>query len=103
MFKSDTKFDIVIADDGSTHETRELIDSLKPTFPVPITHLWHEDNGFRKSKILNLAIEKDKEWNWTGAEQMSKEDWELIQNCLRHGDIEEACAIFDILNSGETK
>lgn len=56
--QSDTKFDIVIADDGSTHETRELIDSLKPTFPVPITHLWHEDNGFRKSKILNLAIEK---------------------------------------------
>ena len=41
-------FEIVIADDGSKSETKKLIDAL--------THIWHEDDGFQKSKILNKAI-----------------------------------------------
>lgn len=46
--------EIIIADDGSTEATRMLIDSFKQS--LPITHVWHEDNGFRKTKILNEAI-----------------------------------------------
>lgn len=46
--------EIVIADDGSGDETRLLIGSLKPI--LPIKHVWHEDNGFRKTAILNAAI-----------------------------------------------
>ena len=46
--------EIIIADDGSTDETRELINSFRDK--LPITHVWHEDQGFRKSVILNKAI-----------------------------------------------
>lgn len=46
--------EIVIADDGSREETRILIDSFKDR--LPIKHVWHEDDGFQKSRILNSAI-----------------------------------------------
>lgn len=49
-------FDIIIADDGSTNETKELIDKFKQNYPVEITHAWHEDKGYRRQKILNEAI-----------------------------------------------
>jgi len=52
--QTDRDFEIIIADDGSTHNTTQLIDSYKNT--LPITHLWQEDEGFRKTKILNQAI-----------------------------------------------
>lgn len=48
--------EILIADDGSTEETKELIDSYRPLINVPIKHIWHEDQGFRKTLILNEAI-----------------------------------------------
>lgn len=51
-----TDFEIIIADDGSKAETREKIESLQKLVTVPIIHVWHEDNGFQKSKILNKAI-----------------------------------------------
>lgn len=49
--------EIVIADDGSTDTTRQLIDSFRHDFPVPIKHIWQEDAGFRKTIILNKAAE----------------------------------------------
>jgi len=49
-------FEIVIADDGSTAATRELIDSMREKMPFPIRHVWQEDEGFRKCRILNRAI-----------------------------------------------
>lgn len=49
-------FEIVIADDGSGPKTKELLEKLRETTPVPIIHVWHEDNGFQKSQILNKAI-----------------------------------------------
>jgi glycosyltransferase involved in cell wall biosynthesis len=51
-----TDFDIVIADDGSNDETKEKIDTLKNSIKIPIIHVWHPDNGFQKTKILNKAI-----------------------------------------------
>lgn len=48
--------EVIIADDGSGPETKKLIDSFKIDFPIPIQHLWQEDLGFRKSKILNQAF-----------------------------------------------
>ena len=50
--------EIIIADDGSSQETRNVIEKFIPNFPVPLIHVWHEDNGFRKSKILNKSIVK---------------------------------------------
>lgn len=49
-------FEIIIADDGSTQATFNLIKKLKNEVFYPIIHTWHEDNGFQKSKILNKAI-----------------------------------------------
>ncbi|MBR9847460.1 MAG: glycosyltransferase [Algicola sp.] len=52
--------EIIVADDGSTHETKELIESFKSKFNIPLVHVWHEDDGFRKSVILNKAIAQAK-------------------------------------------
>ena len=49
-------FEVLIADDGSTAETRELIARFQTESPLTIQHLWHEDLGFRKGRILNQAI-----------------------------------------------
>lgn len=49
-------FEIVIADDGSGQETRDLIDQFSAETEIPVVHVWHEDNGFQKSQILNKAI-----------------------------------------------
>ncbi|WP_281239282.1 glycosyltransferase family 2 protein [Flavobacterium praedii] len=48
--------EILIADDGSSNETKALIDRFRNEINVPICHVWQEDVGFRKSKILNKAI-----------------------------------------------
>ncbi|WP_298904258.1 glycosyltransferase family 2 protein [uncultured Psychroserpens sp.] len=48
-------FEVVIADDGSTEETRALINDMKTKMSYPIIHVWQEDNGFQKTKILNKA------------------------------------------------
>lgn len=48
--------EILIADDGSGDETRELVSSFREKFPCPLRHVWHEDAGFRKCVIWNKAI-----------------------------------------------
>lgn len=50
------QFEVVIADDGSTNETAALIKKLQSQVVFPINHVWHEDNGFQKTIILNKAI-----------------------------------------------
>lgn len=52
--------EIIVADDGSNQVTKVLIDSFKSKFKIPLVHVWHEDDGFRKSVILNKAIAKAK-------------------------------------------
>ncbi|SFZ93995.1 Glycosyl transferase family 2 [Flaviramulus basaltis] len=49
-------FEMVIADDGSKQPTLDLIDKMKAQVHYPIIHVWHEDNGFQKSQILNKAV-----------------------------------------------
>ena len=48
--------EILIADDGSTLETKLIINDFSSRIKVPIKHFWQEDRGFRKAKILNIAI-----------------------------------------------
>lgn len=48
--------EIIIADDGSTVETKNLIDKYINILPFRIKHIWHEDNGFRLAAIRNLAV-----------------------------------------------
>jgi len=54
--QSDTNFVIYIADDGSSEETSALIKALQTDFPVRIHHIWHEDHGFRKARVHNMAV-----------------------------------------------
>lgn len=49
-------FEVVVADDGSTSETAELIERMRAQAGLTIRHVWHEDEGFRKCEILNRAI-----------------------------------------------
>lgn len=49
-------FEIVIGDDGSTDETREVIERVKSQTGLAIRHIWQEDKGFRKCRILNKCI-----------------------------------------------
>lgn len=49
-------FEIIIADDGSDRETVKELESLATQIEFPLLHLWQEDKGFRKNKILNRAI-----------------------------------------------
>lgn len=51
-------FEIIVADDGSTKKTKEVVAKFQNKFKYPIIHVWHEDDGFRKCKILNQAIIK---------------------------------------------
>lgn len=49
-------FEVIIADDGSGDETRQLIADFRANSMLNITHLWHEDEGYRRQTILNKAI-----------------------------------------------
>ena len=48
--------EIIIADDGSNDKTKSLIEQFNQKSKISIHHIWQEDDGFRKSKILNKAI-----------------------------------------------
>ena len=57
-FQKFKNFELLIADDGSQEETANLIRTLKAKLSFPIQHVWHEDQGFRKTIILNKTIQK---------------------------------------------
>lgn len=48
--------EILIADDGSGDETREEVERIAKRSPVPVRHIWQEDDGFRVAMIRNKAI-----------------------------------------------
>jgi glycosyltransferase involved in cell wall biosynthesis len=48
--------EILVADDGSDETTRALIENWRRDPGVPVHHLWHPDNGFLKTTILNKAV-----------------------------------------------
>lgn len=50
--------EVLIADDGSKSETKELIENFARKSTFKVIHVWHEDKGFRKAIILNKAVAK---------------------------------------------
>ncbi len=50
--------EVIIADDGSTQETRELVEKIGGFSVLPVIHSWQDDKGFRAAKSRNSAISK---------------------------------------------
>lgn len=48
--------EVIIADDGSKEDTKNLIKEYQKKFPCPLKHSWQEDKGFRAAKSRNDAI-----------------------------------------------
>ncbi|MBI1395517.1 MAG: glycosyltransferase [Betaproteobacteria bacterium] len=54
--QSDSGFEVLVADDGSTRETAEVVTRIARRAPWPCRHVWHEDVGFRAAAIRNKAV-----------------------------------------------
>jgi glycosyltransferase involved in cell wall biosynthesis len=50
--------EVIIADDGSTNDTKSLIEKYQTTFPIPLVHVWHKDEGYQLGAIKNRAAAK---------------------------------------------
>ncbi len=49
-------FEVIIAEDDNAAETVSFIDRKQNIFSFPVKHVWQEDKGFRKCRILNQAL-----------------------------------------------
>jgi len=54
--QSETDFEFIVADDGSRQEIVKELEILSKETSFPLIHIWQENKGFRKNKILNNAI-----------------------------------------------
>jgi len=53
-----TPEEVIVADDGSTPETKALVSRFQQDSELNIIHSWQEDKGFRVAKSRNKAIAK---------------------------------------------
>jgi len=58
--QTEQNFEIIIADDGSTIETQQLINNYRALSSVPIVHVYQPDYGFQLSRIRNKAVASSK-------------------------------------------
>ncbi len=49
-------FEVIIAEDDNDKATVEFLDQMSDKYSFPITHVFQEDRGFRKNRILNKAV-----------------------------------------------
>lgn len=54
--QTEKNFEIVVADDGSGPQTRDVIREWMLKIGVSLRHVWQEDRGFRLAEIRNRAI-----------------------------------------------
>jgi len=58
--QNEKNFELIIADDGSEADIINEIKTIQSKHSYSIQHIWQEDKGFRKNKILNKAILESK-------------------------------------------
>jgi glycosyltransferase involved in cell wall biosynthesis len=51
-----TDFELLVADDGSTDDTRQLVAEYTRRATFPLRHVWQEDRGFRPGAARNRAL-----------------------------------------------
>jgi len=52
--------EVLIADDGSTSETRDLVGSWAKDLGCELRHVWQCDRGYRKARIVNEAVRRSR-------------------------------------------
>jgi glycosyltransferase involved in cell wall biosynthesis len=50
-------FEAIVSEDDDAKETIDFLDQIKPKLSFPIIHISQPDDGFRKCKAMNKAIE----------------------------------------------
>ena len=58
--QTDRNFEVIASDDGSPPSTAVVVESWKARLGVPLSHVWHEHDGFRAPEISNRAILKSR-------------------------------------------
>jgi len=56
--QSATSYEVIVCDDGSGEETKQLIDDFVNSVTFRVSHIWQENKGFRKCRILNQGLNK---------------------------------------------
>ncbi len=56
LAQRDQDFELLVADDGSTEETRLVVDRFRAAAMFAVEHVWHADTGFRLAAIRNRAL-----------------------------------------------
>ncbi|MDR3235929.1 MAG: glycosyltransferase [Prevotellaceae bacterium] len=72
-------FEVIVAEDDNAEETIRFLKDAQSRYEFPIRHVSQEDNGFRKTKILNAAL------NISKGEQIVFFDGDCIphKHCLK--------------------
>ncbi|BFI97450.1 MAG: glycosyltransferase family 2 protein [Rhodanobacter sp.] len=54
--QTELPLEVIVTDDGSRPDTRELLERIAPDYPVRLAHVWQPDDGARMSRARNRAI-----------------------------------------------
>ena len=56
LAQTDKDFEVIVADDGSTIETNQVIATYQTHVDLKLSHVWQKDIGFRAAAIRNRAL-----------------------------------------------
>lgn len=54
--QTELPFEVIVTDDGSRDDTRQLVKRMAQDYPTRLVHLWQPDDGARMSRARNRAI-----------------------------------------------
>ena len=86
--QSDTRFDIVVADDGSGLETAAVVDRWRAVLGDRVAHVWHPHRGFRRRSRATAAHSPPAattSCSWTGTRCRGVISCERCKTSIRPG------------------